>query len=109
VVLLSPEATLTKGLERFCGAHGWWAEGWNLSYTVAAWSPSACYEGGASKPWQGLQQTLSHEWAESATDPIPTAGYRGWSNAHWESCEGKCGEIFEMFYGYCAEYYCLYQ
>jgi hypothetical protein len=107
VVIMSPQATFTKGLTGFCGAHAWWGEGHNLAFTIAGWPSEGCYEAGAIQPWQSLQETLSHEWAEAATDPIPVAPYRGWSNSHWESCEGKCGEIYELFYSYCAEYYCL--
>ena len=109
VVIMSPQATFTNSLKGFCGAHSWWGEGWNLSYTIVGWpeAGSACYEAGATQPWQAIQETASHEWAESATDPIPIAPYRGWSNSHWEPCEGKCAESESLIYAYCAEYYCL--
>jgi tripartite motif-containing protein 71 len=107
IVIASPKSTMSNSLAGACGAHQWWGGGWSLAYTALFWPQSGCYASGMTEAWQPLQKTASHEWAETATDPIPVDPYAGWDNSHWVSCEGKCGEIWETIFPYCGEYNCL--
>lgn len=112
VVFTSPNATLAGGEVGYCGYHDWWGEGYkgtSLALTYIPWPTNGCYEDGATEPWQSLQITASHEWAEAATDPIIYGSYGGWNNTHWVPCPSgyKCSEtVFPQIYAVCAEYYC---
>lgn len=55
-----------------CGYHSWAS----FSYAYVPWPKEECARG--LQPWGALQVSLSHEWAESTTDPIPANGYWGW-------------------------------
>jgi hypothetical protein len=56
-----------------CAYHQWS----NFSYTYLPWPTEECIRG--LQPWGAMQVSLSHEWAESTTDPIPVNGYWGWN------------------------------
>jgi DNA-binding beta-propeller fold protein YncE len=69
-VVVTPPGTSSE----LCGYHAWSG---SYSFTYVPWSPSFCRRG--LEPWAAMQVTASHEWAESATDPIPVNEYWGWS------------------------------
>ncbi len=72
-IVITPPGT-TQGPE-VCAAHGWSG---SFSWTMLPWSPASCQRGLGI--WGSMQVSASHEWAESATDPIPVPDYYGWTN-----------------------------
>jgi hypothetical protein len=81
VVFTPPNAPSKAG----CGYHSWSGQ---YSWSHIYWSEPECLRG--LEPWGALQVTASHEWAESATDPIPMEDYWGWAISN----EG--GEIADL-------------
>ena len=86
VVVLTPPGTPAP--EYSCAYHFWYAAPWEVTGTYAPFSSPNCRRG--LEPKNSMQVTLSHEWAESATDPIPQENYWGWLR----SLEG--GEIADL-------------
>jgi sugar lactone lactonase YvrE len=93
-VVFTPPGT-TNHATGGCGYHGWNAESWQISFTYIPWPDSDCQrELGAGNT---LQVIASHEWAESATDPIVdpivnpsfNEGLLGWAY-------GSQGEIADL-------------
>jgi hypothetical protein len=72
-VIITPPNTSNTPLSEACGLHAWNAESWQVSWTDIAWPPSGCLRGLSAS--HALQVIASHEWAESATDPIPNNPY----------------------------------
>jgi streptogramin lyase len=97
VVFAPPEATWSE-VGEWCGYHQWWGEGHDLSFTsipypTGQYNWSFCYGNGATEAWQSIQETASHEWAESATNPIPYDPYAGWDggNSGNDEIADSCG------------------
>jgi hypothetical protein len=67
-VVITPPETVNHATEG-CGYHGWDAKSWQVSFTYILWPPEGCLRGLSAG--HALQKVASHEWAESATDPIP--------------------------------------
>jgi hypothetical protein len=92
VVVLPPNAPVNVGAgnggKEPCGLHLWDGASWQVSETLVNWTPEHCQRG--LPPKYSMQVTASHEWAESATDPIPIEGYWGWI---WSNNEGEIGDI----------------
>lgn len=82
-VIVTPPGTPST-FPQGCGYHGW--QGY--SYTYVPWSTPDCLRG--LQPWGAMQVSLSHEWAESATDPIPTGEYWGWDA---QQIQGEIGDV----------------
>jgi len=79
VVFTPPGAMYAENSE--CAYHNWDGEPWQISWTITPWQKSKSCLGGLEE-WAALQVTASHEWAESATDPIPYDPFGGWDNSH---------------------------
>jgi sugar lactone lactonase YvrE len=85
-VVLTPPGTPAN--EFSCAYHFWYAAPWEVTGTYAPFSSPNCQRN--LEPKNSMQVTLSHEWAESATDPIPQENYWGWIR----SLEG--GEVADL-------------
>jgi hypothetical protein len=95
-VVFTPPLTTNKATEG-CGYHGWMAESWQNTFTYIPWpegGPEGCQRGLSAG--NTLQVIASHEWAETATDPVASndaegtfQGLKGWA---W----GEGGEIGDI-------------
>jgi sugar lactone lactonase YvrE len=93
VVLTPPSANEVGPAGEACGFHAWNGEPWQVSWTYIPWSEEPCLRGQLT-PAHALQVTASHEWAESATDPIPSNAYRNGGNPQFVGW--KFGESIEI-------------
>jgi uncharacterized protein YegP (UPF0339 family) len=97
VVVPAPEATYSMGTN-YCAYHFWEPEkgatGTLLPLPEGPFELCSTYwlPAGA-QAWQDLQFWGSHEWSESATDPIPSVPYLGWEGVNNETSEEEVADL----------------
>jgi hypothetical protein len=87
-VVFTPPSTPVPNPQLFCGYHQWGGGALEMAYTYIPFASEGCRRG--LEPWGSMQVSASHEFAETATDPIPQENYWGWVTA----TEG--GEIADL-------------
>lgn len=78
----------TPGTYAGCAYHGWQGTPYGISFSYVPWSEESCRRG--LVPPESMEVSASHEWAESAIDPIPIGEYWGWAAF---SEQGEVGDL----------------